>query len=167
MHTQDRSQSRGEIVVLEIAAWWALMVGVWDLTLAGTTLPDILAAIGAGFVSAVGAHVARRLIGGNWAPSPRWLLWLPVIVVNAVADTARAFTLAARHVVRRDVDATFGDVPLRRRSDRDADIHRGLATLAITSTPGSVIYDEDIEGSRLFKHELVSGPPDLEGVVGK
>jgi multisubunit Na+/H+ antiporter MnhE subunit len=154
-------------VVLEMALWWALMVGVWDLTLAGTTLPDILAAVGAGFVSAVGAYVARRLIGGAWTPNARWLLWLPVIAVNAVADTVRAFALAARHVVRRDVDANFGQVPLRRRAARDADIHRGLAALAITSTPGSVIYDEDVEGSRLFKHELVSGPPDLEGVVGK
>jgi multisubunit Na+/H+ antiporter MnhE subunit len=154
-------------VVLEIALWWALMVGVWDLTLAGTTLPDISAAIGAGLVSAVGAYVARRLIGGNWVPSPRWMLWLPVIAVNAVADTVRAFALAARHVVHRDIDANLGEVPLRRRSERDADIHRGLAALAVTSTPGSVIYDEDVEGSRLFKHELVSGPPDLEGVVGK
>jgi multisubunit Na+/H+ antiporter MnhE subunit len=154
-------------VVLEIALWWALMVGVWDLTLAGTTLPDLLAAVGAGFVSAVGAYVARRLIGGNWAPNARWMAWLPVIAVNAVFDTARAFALAARHVVRRDVDANFGQVPLRRRSARDADIHRGLAALAITSTPGSVIYDEDVEGSRLFKHELVSGTPDLEGVVGR
>jgi multisubunit Na+/H+ antiporter MnhE subunit len=154
-------------MVLEIALWWALMVGVWELTLAGTTLPDISAAIGAGLLSGTGAYVARRLIGGSWAPDPRWLRWLPVIAVNAVADTVRAFALAARHVVRRDVGATFGEVPLRRRSEREADIHRGLATLAITSTPGSVIYDEDVDGSRLFKHELVSGPPDLEGVVGK
>jgi multisubunit Na+/H+ antiporter MnhE subunit len=154
-------------MVLEIALWWALMVGVWELTLAGTTLPDISAAIGAGLLSGIGAYVARRLIGGSWAPDPRWLRWLPVIAVNAVADTVRAFALAARHVVRRDVGATFGEVPLRRRSEREADIHRGLATLAITSTPGSVIYDEDVGGSRLFKHELVSGPPDLEGVVGK
>jgi multisubunit Na+/H+ antiporter MnhE subunit len=154
-------------MVLEIALWWALMVGVWELTLAGTTLPDISAAIGAGLLSGIGAYVARRLIGGSWAPDPRWLRWLPVIAVNAVADTVRAFALAARHVVRRDVDATFGEVPLRRRSEWEADIHRGLATLAITSTPGSVIYDEDVDGSRLFKHELVSGPPDLEGVVGK
>jgi multisubunit Na+/H+ antiporter MnhE subunit len=153
--------------VLEIALWWALMVGVWDLTLAGTTLPDLLAAIVAGLISAMGARATRRLIGGNWAPRPRWLVWLPVIAVNAVADTGRAFALAARHVVRRDVDASFGEVPLRRRSARDTDIHRGLAALAITSTPGAVIYDEDAEGRRLFKHELVSGPPDLEAVVGK
>lgn len=153
--------------MLEIALWWALMVGVWDLTLAGTTLPEILAATAAGFVSAVGAYAARRLIGGTWIPKPRWLTWLPVIAVNAVADTVRAFGLAARHVVHRDVDAAFGEVPLRRRSELEADIHRGLATLAITSTPGSVIYDEDTDGSRLFKHELVSGPPDLGGLVGK
>ena len=153
--------------VVEIALWWALMVGVWDLTLAGTTLPDIVAAIGAGFVSAIGAHAARRLVGGRWAPRPRWLRWLPVIAVSAIADVVRAFELAARHVVRRDVDAAFGEVSLRPQADRDADIHRALATLAITSTPGSVIYDADPDGHRLFKHELVSGPPDLEGTVGK
>ncbi len=153
--------------VVEIALWWGLMVGVWDLTLSGTTLPDISAAIGAGFVSAIGAYVGRRLIGGRWVPRPRWLLWLPVIALNAVADVVRAFALAARHIADRDVDANFGEVPLRAQADRYRDVHHALATLAITSTPGSVIYDGDVEGQLLRKHELVSGPPDLEGTVGK
>jgi multisubunit Na+/H+ antiporter MnhE subunit len=167
MHTRSIGPVPEGRVVLELALWWALMVGVWDLTLSGTTLPDICAAIGAGFDSAVGARVARRSTGGRWAPRLRWLRWLPVVVANAVADAVRVFALAARHVVRRDVGAEFGEVPLRRQPDRAADLHRALATLAITSTPGSVIYDEDVQGNRLLKHQLVSGPPDLEGTVGK
>jgi len=153
--------------VLELALWWALMIGVWDLTLAGAALPDILAAVAAGFVAAVGAVATRRLIGGQWRPRARWLAWLPVIATKAVSDAARAFGLAARHFARRDVDTSCGEVPLRRGTERDVDIHHALASLAITSTPGSVVYDADADGNRLFKHELVTGPPDLEGVVGK
>lgn len=152
---------------LELALWWALMVGVWELTLSGTTLPDILAAVAAGFVAAIGAVAARRLIGGWWRPRARWTLWLPVIVLKAVTDTVRAFALAARHLVRRDVDTTCGEVPLRRGPEREVAIHEALASLAITSTPGSVVYDADSDGNRLFRHELVNGSPDLEGVVGK
>ncbi len=153
--------------MLELALWWALMVGVWDLTLSGTTLPDILAAVAAGFFSAVGAVATRRLIGGHWRPRPGWAVWLPVIVAKAVMDAVRAFALAARHVVHRDVDTSCGEVALRRGADEDVAIHFALASLAITSTPGSVVYDADPDGNRLFKHELVTGPPDLESVVGR
>lgn len=153
--------------MLELALWWALMIGVWDLTLSGTTLPDILAAVAAGFLSAVGAIATRRLIGGRWRPRARWTLWLPVIAIKAITDTVRAFALAAGHLVHRDVETSCGEIPLRRGPDRDVEVHHALASLAITSTPGSVVYDADTEGNRLFKHELVTGPPDLEGVVGR
>jgi multisubunit Na+/H+ antiporter MnhE subunit len=151
----------------ELALWWALMVGVWDLTLSGTTLPDILAAVAAGLLSAAAAVASRRLIGGRWTPPPAWARWLPVIAVKAVTDTARAFSLASRHLVRRDVDTSCGEVALRRGPEREVAIHEALASLAITSTPGSVVYDQDSDGNRLFKHELVSGPPDLERVVAR
>ena len=151
----------------ELALWWALMVGVWELTLSGTTLPDIVAAVAAGLVSAAGAVAARRLVGGRWTPRLAWVRWLPAIGVSAVTDTARAFALAGRHLVRRDVDTSSGEVPLRRGPEREVAIHEALASLAITSTPGSVVYDQDSAGNRLFMHELVSGPPDLERVVGR
>lgn len=153
--------------MLELALWWALMIGVWELTLSGATLPDVLAAVAAGFCSAVAAVATRRLIGGRWRPRARWAMWLPVVGAKAVADTARAFSLAARHGVHRDVDTSCGEVPVRRGAERDVAIHQALASLAITSTPGSVVYDIDSDGNRLYKHELVSGPPDLEGVVGR
>lgn len=153
--------------MLELALWWALMVGVWDLTLSAATLPDLLAAVAAGFCSAVAAVAARRLFGAWWRPRLSWISWLTVIATKAVTDTARAFALAGRHLVHRDVDATRGEVPLCRGRERDVAVHEALAGLAISSTPGSVVYDADSDGNRLFKHELVSGPPDLEGLVGR
>lgn len=152
---------------VEVAAWWALMVGVWDLTLSGTTLPDISAAIAAGLIAAIAAVVTRRMLGGQWLPRPRWLLWLPVVVLNLFADTARIFVLAVRTLRRRDVEGELGVVQLKLSTPADADIHRALATFAVTSTPGSVIYDAEPESHRLLKHTLVTGPPDLEDTVAR
>jgi multisubunit Na+/H+ antiporter MnhE subunit len=152
---------------VEVGLWWALMVGVWDLTLSGTTLPDISAALGAGLLSAVAAVVTRRMLGGRWLPRPRWLRWLPVVVLKLFADTARVLLLAVRHVGRRDVEGQLGVVQLKFSTPADADIHRALATFAVTSTPGSVIYDAEPESHRLLKHTLVTGPPDLEGTVAR
>jgi multisubunit Na+/H+ antiporter MnhE subunit len=152
---------------VEVGLWWALMVGVWDLTLSGTTLPDISAALGAGLLSAVAAVVTRRTLGGRWLPRPRWLRWLPVVVLKLFADTTRVLLLAVRHVGRRDVEGQLGVVQLKFSTPADADIHRALATFAVTSTPGSVIYDAEPESHRLLKHTLVTGPPDLEGTVAR
>ena len=75
--------------------------------------------------------------------------------------------LAVRHVGRRDVEGQLGVVQLKFSTPADADIHRALATFAVTSTPGSVIYDAEPESHRLLKHTLVTGPPDLEGTVAR
>jgi multisubunit Na+/H+ antiporter MnhE subunit len=152
---------------LEALLWWALLVGVWDLTLSGTTLPDISAALAGGLISAIAAVATRRTIGGRWVPRPRWALWLPVVVLNLFTDTARIFVLAVRSLRRRDVEGEIGFVQLKLSTPADADIHRALATFAVTSTPGSVIFDVEPESHRLRKHTLVTGPPDLEGTVAQ
>lgn len=153
---------------VELLVWWALMVGVWDVTLSGTTLPDIASAAAAGLVAAVSAVAARRAMqvrGGG--ARPRWLLWLPVLAVAVVADTARVLVLAARHITRRDVGGELRRVSLQTPAPPGDFLHRSLATLVVSSTPGSIVVDEDPEQHEFVEHGLISGPPELEQTVAR
>jgi hypothetical protein len=158
------------MIALEVVFWWALMIGVWELTLAGTTLAEICCEVAAGFLSALAAVAGRRMVGGRWLPHPAWLRWLPVIAASAVVDTARVFGVLLRHARRRDAAGEFTVIQLLRRKladDGGGDNHRAYATLAVTCTPGSIVYDADADSHRLFAHSLVDGPPDLEGTVAR
>lgn len=158
------------MIALEVVFWWALMVGVWELTLAGTTLAEICCEVAAALLSALAAVTGRRIVGGRWLPHPAWLRWLPVIAVSALVDTTRAFWFLLQHGRRRDVSGEFTVVQLLRRKlgdDGSGENHRAYATLAITCTPGSVVYDADARSHRLRAHTLVDGPPDLERTVAR
>ena len=157
-------------VALETVWWWSLMVGIWELTLSGTTLAEIYCELTAAFLAAVAAVITRRTLGGRWLPNPSWLRWLPVLAVSVVADTARVLILAARHVRDREPTGSFDIIQLRWPEMSwpalaEADTHRAYATLTLTSTPGSLVYQAEPESHRLCMHALVSGPPDLQRVV--
>jgi multisubunit Na+/H+ antiporter MnhE subunit len=156
-------------VVVEVLVWWALLVGVWDLTLSGTTIPEISAAAAAGLASAVAGTAARRVVHVQGMPVAGWLQrlrWLPVVAIAVVADTVRVLALAGRHLRNRDVCGSFRTVWLRREPG-GVDMHRALATLAVTSTPGSLVCDADPEQHSLLEHRLVDGAPNLEEVVAR
>ncbi|MGH8888815.1 MAG: hypothetical protein ACRDV3_03530 [Acidothermaceae bacterium] len=155
------------MIGLEIVFWWALMVGVWELTLAGTTLPEICCEVAAALLSALAAVAARRMTGGHWLPSPKWLRWLPYIAASVVVDTTLALRFAVTHGRHRDAGGRLTAVQLLRSDDGDDETHRAYSTLAISCTPGSVVYDADAGSHRLFAHALVDGPPDLEGAVAR
>lgn len=152
-------------LILEVLAWWGLTAGVWDLTLAGTTLPDMMAAVGAGFLAALAAAGARRIVGGSWVPSPRWLRWLPVLVASVLADAGRVFALALRHVVHREVEGDIQRLDLEPPTLGTAEAHRGFATIVLSSTPGTFTIDTDEDRHALVVHSLVDGPPNLDEVV--
>jgi len=158
------------MIALELVFWWALMIGVWELTLSGTTLPEICCEIAAALLSAIIAIIGRRIVGGRWLPHPAWLRWLPFIAASAVVDTVLVFWFLLRHGRRRHATGSFTAVQLLRLKlvdDGTGDNHRAYATLAITCTPGSVVYDADVDSHRLYAHTLVEGPPDLTGAVAR
>lgn len=156
-------------VAVEMLVWSALMVGMWVVTLSAATVPEVVAAAAAGVVSALGAVVARVALGGRWRAKARWSRWLVTWWGSLVADTAAVFALAARHLRHRDVAGDFVEVALRRTpgDEPSEDMHRALAALVLSSTPGSVVYDSDPRGHRLFVHTIVDVPPDLEAAVSR
>ena len=153
---------------VELLLWWALMVGLWDVTLSGTTLPDIAAAAAAALIAAAAAVAARPVMqvkGGG--ARLRWLGWLPVVAVAVLADSARVLIVAARHITSRDVDGELRHVRLQSAGATEDFLHRSLATLVVSSTPGSIVLDEDPERHELLEHGMVSGRPDLERTVAR
>jgi multisubunit Na+/H+ antiporter MnhE subunit len=156
-------------VAVEVIAWSALMVGLWVVTLSAVTVPEIVAAAAAGVASALGAAAARLALGGRWRVEARWSRWLVAWCGSLAADTAAVFTLAARHIRDRDVAGDFAEVALKRTAGGrpSEDLHRALAALVLSSTPGSVVYDSDPWGHRLFVHRIVDVPPDLETAVSR
>ena len=159
------------IVGIEILLWWALMVGVWDVTLSGTTVPDISAAAGAGLLSAIAAVAARVAIGGRWRADVRWVRWLPVWAMSVAVDTGAVLALAGRHLRRpvrgRDVHGAFTDIALAKPEFASEDAHRALATMALSSTPGTLVYDAEPEDHRLLVHRIVDTKPGLERTVSR
>lgn len=156
--------------VVEVLVWWALLLGVWEVTLSGTTLPEISAAAAAGLASAVAATAARRAVDVQGMPIADWLRrlrWLPMVAISVVLDTARVLVLAGRHLRHRDVSGSFRTVWLRRDRETSADMHRALATLVVSSTPGSLVCDADPEQHTLLEHRLVDGASTLEEVVAR
>lgn len=156
-------------VAVEMLAWSVLMVGLWVVTLSAATVPEIVAAAVAGVASALGAIAARLALGGHWRVEARWSRWLVAWCGSIAADTVAVFALVARHLRDRDVVGDFAEVALKRTPGDPAseDMHRALAALVLSSTPGSVVYNSDPRGHRLFVHTIVDTPPDLEAAVSR
>lgn len=149
----------------EILVWWILMVGVWDITISGTTLADIAAAGGAGLLSAIFAVATRRVTGGPWRPSLRPLRWAPAFVGALLADFVRVLWYAARHAVHRDGTGEFVVQELQRVEGLEPATHRAVSALTVSATPGNFVVDTDEDAHLLVQHEIVSGSPDLGKVV--
>jgi multisubunit Na+/H+ antiporter MnhE subunit len=157
-------------IAVEIVAWWALLVGVWVVTLSSVSAPELATAAGAGLICAVATAAARRIIAESWRPDWRWLRWLPAVLAAVVADTWRAFAVAARHLRARQVPGRFVHASLDepRTGDPAARAaHLAAATLAVSVTPGSFVLDTDRPGHRITVHAITEGRPELDRVVAR
>jgi multisubunit Na+/H+ antiporter MnhE subunit len=147
--------------VLETIGWTVVTGAVWLATLSTVTLPEVCFAVAAGLVSGAFAAAGRRSLGGSWRFRPRWVLWAPQVAASLVAEVvelARVTVRAAPHGRLHTLETP--DECRERASGREA-----LATLALCSTPGSVVVDSDPEERTLTVHTLVSKGPDLTSVV--
>lgn len=143
---------------VEVLAWTLLTWGIWILTLTAVDREDLfvggLSAVGCG----VAAAAARRSYAGGWRPRVSSLLpalLMPVAIVSdAVCVLAAPWRLGrAARVVEIDIGAVG---PTATASAR-----RAIATLVVTSTPGSVVLDALPDDGRLVVHRLRTRGPDL------
>lgn len=146
---------------VEISIWMATTCAVWLATLASVTLPELCFAIGASIPSAILARSGRRALGASWRLRSSWLVWLLPVAATLVAEVVVLFRRALGDPGRGHL--TVLELPDEER--RLAAGREAAATLALCSTPGSVVADSDPERHRLTVHSLVSAGPDLQVVV--
>jgi multisubunit Na+/H+ antiporter MnhE subunit len=150
--------------VLEIAAWWAVLVLVWLATLTSFSVEELVAAAVFALPCAYAARRGRRAIGAAWPIRPRWLRWLLGVPWAVLHDTVAVFRLAVG--ADRTSDDRFVELPLAK--ERDPDVRAGqeaMATAVLSAAPGSVVVDADEEHDRLIVHELPVGRTGLTRMV--
>jgi hypothetical protein len=147
----------------EIVAWAAVTLGIWLVTLSGLTLPETLFAAGASVPCGVGAWAGRRAMGASWRFRPAWVLWPVPVAVTAVIELGELF----RTAVWRPHPGRLKTIELPAEERRLAAGREAAATLALSSTPGTLGAHHDPRENRLVVHELLSLGPDLDSVVAR
>lgn len=147
--------------VLETLGWAVVTFAVWLATLSSVSLPEICFAAAAGLVSGGVAAAGRRSLGGSWRFRLRWVRWSPQVVAALAAELVELATVT----VRRAPHGRLHTLPMPAEDRAHASGREALATLALGSTPGSIVVDSDPEEHTLTVHTLVSAGPDLTAVV--
>ncbi len=144
--------------------WWAVLVGVWLLTLSTVSPPELAVAGAAALPCAVAATVGRHVVDGRWRVRLRWLRWLVLLPVAVVADTCRVLVLPLRGPAGGQGRGQLRTIPLPDTPPGDA-TRRALATIVVSITPGTFVVDADPDADQLVAHSLVGGPPRMDEVV--
>jgi multisubunit Na+/H+ antiporter MnhE subunit len=151
--------------LLEHIAWWAVLVVVWLATLNAMSWQELVAASVLAAPGAVAARRARRAAEVTWRPRPRWLRALMFLPWAVVHDAVAVLLLAARPV--RRPAGRLGWLSLARDADPARQVAReGLATAALSVSPGSVVVDSTDEHDRLLVHWLPVGETRLRQEIG-
>jgi multisubunit Na+/H+ antiporter MnhE subunit len=147
---------------MEIAAWWAFLLGVWLVTLNTFSVAELITAAVLAVPCAIAARAARRAAGLRWDIRPGWSRWLLALPAAVAHDTAALLWLSLRRR-SREHDDEFRTVPLpvepneSRRTGREA-----VTTAVLSATPGSVVVDASDEHDALMVHTLPIGRTTLE-----
>lgn len=152
------------VFLAELLVWACLTLGVWVVTLSSVPLGEMAIGAGAGLGAAVVATLARRALGGRWRPSPRWVAWVPHLVVSVPRDTLTLYVSALRRMglSRSSVEFEVRSVQLPPEAPETRAARLALGTLMVAATPGTVVIDEDPDSGELVVHGLTRGPSSLE-----
>ncbi len=139
--------------MIEVTPWAAVCVGVWLLALSSVTLPDLGLAMPAGLLCGLLAASGRRLAGGRWHPQPRWAAWLITLPVTVIAETLGVWRAAGRAALdpARSGRERLSQLPTS-EPDNVAAARCGLATLALSASPGSYVINLRPRSSRVDPH---------------
>jgi hypothetical protein len=146
--------------LVEMLAWAGVSCVVWLVTLSSVTLPELWFATGASIPCGVLAYAGRRALGASWRFRLRWLTWPAPVAATLLAEVAELWRigLRPRHGPLTAIDLPDEEPPL-------SDGREAAAILALCSTPGSIVADNDPRRHRLTVHRLLAAGPDLRSVV--
>jgi len=150
----------------ETAAWWAMLVGVWLLTLSSSVnAAEVVVAGACAVPCAVTARMARTAVEGRWRFRAAWLAWAGPLLWSAVADAGRVLAVAVRRAGQDQVGHLY-EVSLPEEGDEAHTAGReSLAELTISATPGTFVVHGDPE--TLVVHSLPPGKSGLAGTVSR
>jgi multisubunit Na+/H+ antiporter MnhE subunit len=156
--------------LVEVAAWWAVLVLFWMATLSAASLAEWAVACLAALPCALAATAARAVAGGGWRVRAGWSRWLLPLARVVPAETVRVLALAARD--RRAPDPgedparALRRIPLPESEAEDRATGRGaVATALLSATPGTLVVDAPPEERALLVHALDDRPSALERAV--
>lgn len=147
---------------VEVVVWWALLVGVWVLTLSSAPPVELAVAAAAALPCALAARAARRAMEGGWTLAPGWGRWLVVLPVAVLADSARLLFAGVRRIRGR---GDLREVTTSAGEGARAKGHRALASLVLSATPSGFVVDTRPDDGVLVVHAVVDGRPRLSDRV--
>jgi len=151
---------------VELVAWWAVLVGMWLLTLSSFNTEDFVVAAGCAIPCAVAARLARAAIGGRWSFRTSWLAWAAPLARSAFMDAMRVIAVAVRHPRADRSVGRLVDLDLPKEDSEAATAGReSAAELAMSLTPGSFVVQGEPE--KLVVHSLLRGEPALARTVSR
>jgi multisubunit Na+/H+ antiporter MnhE subunit len=148
-------------VALEVLGWWAALVVVYLASLTTASVPEYVAAVSAGLVSAVLAVAARRVAAAHWGFPGRVLRMGAALPIALLADSVRVFGLVARPRALRSTTGRVSELMLPKEPAPTRAGRLAAGGWLIAATPGTLVIDDDPDEPSLTVHRLVDGEPDL------
>ncbi|HEU5045638.1 MAG TPA: hypothetical protein VFT75_16060 [Nocardioidaceae bacterium] len=139
--------------IAETAAWWAMLVGVWLLTLSSSVnAAEVVVAGACAVPCAITARLARSAVEGRWRFRVAWLAWAGPLLKSTVTDAVRVLAIAVGRAGEDRVGQLF-EVSLPEEDDEaHAAGRESLAELTLSTTPGSFVVHGDPQ--TLVAHSL-------------
>lgn len=146
--------------------WWALLVGVWLVTVTAFSPVELVAGVVAALPCAAAAVAGRRAVNGAWRVRPGWWQWLLPMPLAVVAESCRVLLVPFRRGRRRGGTGRLEEVRLRRERPRAvARTQQAIATTVVSVAPGTLVVDVRADEDVLVVHRLLGGRGRLEEAV--
>jgi multisubunit Na+/H+ antiporter MnhE subunit len=143
---------------------------LWLLLTSTVNAAEALVGFGASAIAATATELVRSNRGFGFRPRLLWVRLALGLPVRIARDTVTVFRVLLLHVTgRKRVRGSWHAVPFRHGRDGDArdTARRGLVTIAVTTSPNSLVLEIDPERDELVVHQLVSAPEDVERMLGR
>lgn len=145
----------------ETLLWWLATGAVWVVTLPARTTHELLAGTLCTLPCAAVARAARRANGGTWRFRLGWLRWGAAVAGELLAQPAQVWAYLL--IPSRRARSTVDSVTLPREPAAVAAARSTAATMALATTPGTVVLDAAAHSVRV--HRVGQRPGRLEEAV--
>lgn len=143
--------------VLELVLWWIAGTLSWLVTVSTVTVPETVVAGSTALLGAVLARIARRATGFQAAARGTWLRWAALVPAAAVTDTVRLTGWLAG-----PRGESLKEQRMPGTGSPQATGWRAAAMIALSATPGSVVFYSNPDTNRIRVHVLADGWPRLD-----